>query len=116
MLKVILVVTVGAISIATLALQPTRRHDDVQQADSLWTKVVPGQGFGPWLVFSCSTQGVLGVTVIRHDETVTEMAETAWGSGEQIWIEHPEEANCECKGFSELGSCHQGRAMRLRKP
>ena len=44
MSKVILVVTVGAISIATLALQAIRRHDDVQQADSLWTKVVPGQG------------------------------------------------------------------------
>ncbi len=114
--KVILVITVGAISIATLALQATRRHDDVQQPDSLWTKVVPGQGLAPWLVFSCSTQGVLGVTVIRHDETVTEEAETAWGSGEQVWLEHPEEANCECRGFSELGPCRQGMATPRNKP
>lgn len=116
--KVIFVVTIGAISIATLALQPTRRQEDVQQAaqDSLWTKLVPGQGLGPWLVLSCSTQGVLGVTVIRHDETVTKLAETVWGSGEQIWIENPEEVNCECRGFSELGPCRHGMATPLNKP
>ncbi len=103
----------------TWTFQPVARGaDEVQQVgpDSVWTKMVQGQGFGATLVLSCSTLGIHGVTVLRYDERVPRTAETVWGTGEQIWIEDPRTANCDCPSFNELGPCRQGLAKQFNKP
>ncbi len=110
---------IAVLAFTTGALQPAARGaDEVQQVgpDSMWNKMVPGQGFGASLVLSCSTLGIHGVTILRGDERVPRTAETVWGTGEQIWIEDPRTANCDCPSFNELGPCRQGLAKRLNKP
>ncbi len=117
MSKIGLVSAIAVLAFLTGASQPAARGaDEVQQADSVWNKMVSGQGFGASLVLSCSTLGIHGVTILRGDERVPRTAETAWGTGEQIWIEDPRTANCDCPSFNELGPCRQGLVRRLNKP
>ena len=116
--KVILGLVIAIIGVAGWPYEPPGRGDDSPQTppDSSWIKMVPSQGFGAGLVFSCSPSGILGVTVIRYEETVPERAETVWGTGEQIWIEDSRTANCDCPSFNTLGPCRQGMVTPLQKP
>ena len=114
MSKVILALTAGILGVGTgWVIRPTASEATPQQTlDSMWTKLAPGQGFGPWAVFSCAPEGALGVTLIRQAEAggYTDSAETTWGTGEAIYFEDPEKV-CDCSGpgFNELGPCRQGQ-------
>ena len=108
----------GVLGVGTgWALRPPPPEIVPQQTmDSVWTKLAPGQGLGPTAVFSCSLAGAWGVTIIRHQE-YADSAETAWGIGERVSFEEPENV-CDCSaGFNELGPCRQGRwRTPIREP
>ena len=107
--KVILGLAIAVIGVAAWLYEPPGDNGSSEAPpDSSWIKLIPGQGLGAGLVLSCSPNAILGVTVIRYDETVPIFAETPWGNGEQVWIEDPTRVNCDCPSFSELGPCRQG--------
>ena len=109
------ILVVGVVGLALWSVQPTPRLVGQQQigTDSLWLEVMPGQGRFPWVVFSCSVQGVHAVTVIHHEGGTVDSASTEWGAGEHIPIENAKKP-CECADYNALGNCRLGSVTQPR--